>query len=70
MRKAWEKVNLILRKIGHFQSKLLMLILYFTVFLPVNLYGTLLADHLDKKGRKGWVRRDISLNEEWLRRQF
>ena len=70
MKKLWQGFKKVMAAIGRFQSNLILIILYFVVFLPLHLYGTVFADYLDKKGRKGWWEKEGKLDEEWLRRQF
>jgi len=68
MKKAWGAFKKIMRRIGRFQSGIILAILYFTLFLPLQIYGTLF-DLIDKKGKKGWRRIDFSPDKFWLRKQ-
>jgi len=69
LKRLWEAFKKVMHAFGKFNSALLLTVIYFTIFLPLHIYG-LLADPLDKRGRKIWRSLNFQIDENWLRRQF
>ena len=60
--KIWEKWKIIARKIGDFQSRLLLNVFYFLILGPVALLFQWFSDpmHLHPSTPKGWMKHDGS----------
>jgi hypothetical protein len=54
---GWERFSLITKIIGEVNSKVLLTLLYFTIFVPFGLISRLTSDPLDFKGVPSWVER-------------
>jgi hypothetical protein len=69
MRKFWAKWQELARKIGDFQARFILIVLYFVVIGPFALIVRLAADPLSLKspGQTGW-RRKINPDEAPLKR--
>ncbi len=69
----WQGWKAIASRIGHWQSRLILSLIYFVVLPPVALGIRLLADPLGLKGKsggKGWQSREYpTLTLEQARRQ-
>lgn len=69
LRKLWSRWVVLAHKIGNFQSRVLLTLLYYTIVAPFGLGVTLLADPLQiKHGRRrhdsesagGWIARETT----------
>ncbi|MCU0476062.1 MAG: hypothetical protein MUC99_08135 [Anaerolineae bacterium] len=60
---GWERFSLITKIIGEVNSKVLLTILYFTIFVPFGLISRLGSDPLDFKGKPAWVARKPVQND-------
>jgi hypothetical protein len=54
---GWERFSLITKVIGEVNSKVILTVLYFTIFVPFGLISRLTSDPLDFKGKPAWVER-------------
>ena len=72
LKRIWEAWKRIAHKIGNFQARLLLTILYLILVLPFGLGVRLFADPLRiKKRGAGWVDHPTdSYNVDWARRQW
>lgn len=61
LRKLWDRWMVLARKIGKFQSRILLTFFYFVIVLPFGLAVRLLADPLH-------IRRRPSVDTAWLPR--
>ncbi|MEZ4768317.1 MAG: hypothetical protein R2844_07815 [Caldilineales bacterium] len=62
LRKLWDRWMVLARKIGKFQSRILLTLFYFVIVLPFGLAVRLLADPLH-------IRRHQSRDTAWLPRE-
>ncbi|GEM_PF-4538995 len=69
MKKLWQGFKKFMHTIGRFNSAVILGLMYFTIFLPLHIYG-LLSDPLNKKGKRGWITLNFEPDETWIRRQF
>lgn len=71
--KAWDQWRRIAKRIGHFQSRFLLSLMYFILVGPFALAFTLFADPLRLQRTRGaghWLRREPSAQDmEEARRQ-
>ena len=80
LKRLWEAWKRIAHKIGNFQARLLLTILYVFLVLPFGLGVRLFADPLRIRhrapfggapGRRGWLDHAESASDlEWARRQW
>jgi hypothetical protein len=64
--RAWKALAM---RVGHFQSRLLLVVLYFVVVGPIALIVQLASDPLGVK-TSGWTERRRATSLEAARRQF
>lgn len=69
MKRLWKGFKKAMQAIGRFNSAVILGLMYFTIFLPLQIYG-ILSDPLNKKGKKGWTTIIFEPDKSWLRRQF
>jgi len=71
MKRFWEAWKVLARKIGNFQARVLLTIIYGILLLPFGLLVRLLADRLRiKKPPTRWLdRAEEAFDMEWARRQ-
>jgi len=69
MKKLWEGFKKVMHAIGRFNSAVILGLMYFTIFLPLHIYG-ILRDPLNKRGKRGWTTLTFEPDETWIRRQF
>jgi len=71
LKHLWEAWKVLARKIGTFQARVLLTVLYGVLVLPFGLAVRLFSDPLrTKKPPSGWLdRRDESFDMEWARKQ-
>ena len=73
LRSAWERWKKIARAIGVVQTRILMVVFYFVLVLPLGLVMRMRGDPLHLKAPRGsnWTpHRDEDANLETARRQF
>ena len=73
LKKAWNKWKIIARKIGDFQARLLLTVLYFTAVLPYGIAVRLFSDPLriKKTTVSNWLdKKPLKSDLESLRKQF
>ena len=72
LKPLWEAWKRLAHRIGNFQARLLLTILYAVVVLPFGLVVRLFADPLRiRKRPQGWLEHHISPRDmEWARRQW
>jgi len=73
LRSAWERWKKIARAIGVVQTRILMVVFYFVLVLPLGLIMRMRGDPLHLKAPRGsnWTpHRDHNANLETARRQF
>lgn len=73
MRRLWNGWKIFAKKVGSFQSRLLLVFLYFVVVAPFALFVRIWKDPLRIKRVEGlnWIDRKVhSRDLETLRRQF
>lgn len=58
IRLAWNRFNLIGAIVGEGQSRTILTIFYFTIFLPFGLGSRLLSDPMKLKAPVAWEKRD------------
>jgi hypothetical protein len=70
-RRLWEAWKVVALRIGHFQSRVIMVVLYFVVVGPIALCARLLGDPLGTKAAApAWTTRSRETSLEAARRQF
>jgi len=72
LKRAWEAWKRIAHKIGSFQARVLLTLLYAVIVLPFGLVIRLFSDPLRIKRRpQGWLQRAENATEmEWAHRQW
>ena len=71
LRRLWEAWKVVALRIGHFQSRLIMVVLYFVVVGPIALCARLLGDPLGTRvGTPAWTTKTRDTSLETARRQF
>ncbi len=72
LKRIWEAWKRLAHKIGNFQARLLLTILYAVLVLPFGLAVRLFADPLRiRRHPKGWLDcADKAADLEWARRQW
>ncbi len=71
VKRGWQAWTRLAHKIGNFQARVLLTLLYVVVFLPFGIAIRLFADPLRiKKPPQRWLDRPEQANDlEWARRQ-
>jgi hypothetical protein len=71
LKHLWEAWTVLARKIGTFQARVLLTLLYGTLVLPFGVFVRLFSDPLrTKKPPLAWLdRQDEKRDMEWARRQ-
>lgn len=72
-RKIWLKWKPFAEKVGNFQAKVILSVLYFIVFVIPGVIVTVFSDFLDIKGEKNrsWSPREVKIETlEDVRRQW
>lgn len=54
---AWERLTLITQSVGEVNSRIILTLIYFTVFVPFGLISRFGTDPLDFKGEPSWLTR-------------
>jgi hypothetical protein len=72
LKKLWQGWKRIARRIGDFQARVLLTIIYIVLVLPFGLAVRFFADPLRiKKPPTGWLARsDAPVNMEWAHKQW
>ncbi|MFN2168892.1 MAG: hypothetical protein ACK2U9_21875 [Anaerolineae bacterium] len=75
LRQLWSRWLVLARKIGNFQSRVILTIFYFLVVAPFGLAVRILSDPLHvrrgRAGTSGWIEREARAGDlEDARRQF
>ena len=72
LRKLWEAWKRLAHKIGNFQARVLLTVIYAVIVLPFGLLVRLFADPLRVRRRpEGWLNHpDVSYDETSVRRQW
>jgi len=72
LKSVWEWWKRVARKIGEFQSRLILVIIYFTIMAPVGILMRLFGDPLLIKDKepKWAIKNEVPPTLENLRRQF
>ena len=70
LKRIWEAWKVLAHKIGTFQARVLLTILFATVTLPFGLLVRLFSDPLRiRKVPQQWLPRDEHTDMEWARKQ-
>jgi len=72
LKRLWEAWKRIAHKIGNFQARVLLTILYIVLVLPFGLGVRLFADPLQiRKRPTGWLDQEPAAHDmDWARRQW
>jgi hypothetical protein len=71
LRNLWRAWKVLATRIGHFQSRLILVTLYFVAVGPIAVIVRLVSDPLGVKGRgSSWTERRRVTSLEAARRQF
>jgi saxitoxin biosynthesis operon SxtJ-like protein len=71
LRALWQAWKTVAARIGHFQSRLILVVLYFVVVGPLALVMRVAGDPLGIKGTApAWTERRRTISLETARRQF
>jgi hypothetical protein len=70
-RQLWEAWKVVATRIGHFQSRVLMVVLYFVALGPIAVCARLFGDPIGiKVTQPSWTTRTRVVSLETARRQF
>ena len=71
MRVLWNAWKVLATRIGHFQSRLILVLLYFVAVGPLALIVRMVSDPLGvKRAGSAWTTRTRTVSMESARRQF